>query len=144
MMNLFGQPPLYALPSLKTTPFILVEGLVGYAYGTVIRVNPIVTASIFAIRSFAEHLFFFLANVLMDGKDLRSHKIGIVTSTGVNMTFLIVMREMNLIDRLSSCIFGGVIVATLAYRVSKIQKLEEQAKADNEILDPDATPKTGS
>ena len=132
MMNLAP-----ALPSLRHLPvYLVIDGACGYLYGTVSKVNPLLTLSIFAIRCLADTLFYHLANRILDGKDLESQKIFLMTSMAVNMTFLVVMRELNLIGRFFSCMIGLGVVGYLVHRVRYIQD-QERRILDDRVLDPD-------
>lgn len=116
-----------SLPSLKYLPFYLaIDGLTGYLYGKLSQVNPTLTTTIFAIRGLAHSFFYHLANLILGGKDLQSQKIFLTTSTIVNMTFLIVLRELNLIGRLFSCLLGLAVIGHLVHRVRYIQDQERR------------------
>lgn len=118
-------PP--SLPSLMHLPFYAaIDGLAGYVYGELSQVNPNLTATIFAIRALAHTLFYHVANYILGGKDLQSQKIFLVTSLIVNMTFLVVLRELNLIGRLFSCLLGLAVIGHLIHRVCYIQDQERQ------------------
>jgi len=134
MMNVLAP----SLPSFRHLPiYLAIDGVSGYLYGTLGKVNPLMTMSIFAVRSLANTLLFHLANTLLDGKDLQSQKIFIATSSAVNMTFLIGMRELNLIGLFFSCLIGLGVVGYLLHRVSYIQEQERRVLDDQTILDPD-------
>lgn len=121
-----------SLPNLRHLPFYLsIDGATGFIYGTLSQVNPLLTMTIFTIRGLADALFYHLANRVMDGKDLYSHKIFIATTSAVNFTFLIVMRELNLIGRFFSCVLALALVGSLVHRVRYIQEQEN----DDAILD---------
>ncbi len=116
-----------SLPSLANLPFsVAVDGLAGYLWGKLGQKNSELIATIFVIRALAHTLFYHIANYVLKGKDLQSQRIFLVTSTVVNMTFLIVLRELNLIDRLFSCLLGAAILGHVIYRVSYIQDQERQ------------------
>lgn len=116
-----------SLPSLKNLPYyVAIDSLTGYLCGKFSQTNPNLTATVFAIRALANALFYHIANYAFGGEDLQSQKIFLVTSTLVNMTFLIVLRELNLIGRLFSCLLGLATLAYLINRVSYIQDLERQ------------------
>ena len=121
-----------SLPNLRHLPvYLSIDAATGLIYGTLSQINPLLTMSIFTIRGLADTLFYHLANRIMDGKDLYSHKIFIATTAAVNMTFLIVMRELNLIGRLFSCVLALSLVGYLVHRVRYIQDKE----SDDAILD---------
>lgn len=118
-------PP--CLPSFTHLPWsIFMSGLAGYFCGKVSQVNPDLTAAIFAIRTLTYTLFYHITNYVLRGKDLQSQKIFFISSTLVNWTFLIVLRELNLIGRLFSCLIGLVFIGHLISRVSYIQDQERQ------------------
>ena len=118
-------PP--SLPSLANLPiYAALDGLAGYICGKLSQANPHLIAIIFAIRAIALTLFYHIANYILQGSDLQSQKIFLVTSTVVNMTFLIVLRELNLIGRLFSCLLGLAVLGHLIYRVSYIQDQDRQ------------------
>lgn len=111
-----------SLPSFSYLPIRLpVEAISGYLYGTISKGDPVQTMVMFTIRCLAETLFFRIANGALDGKDTYSHKIFIATSSTVNAAFLIVMRELNLIGRLSAAILGLSVLGYLVKRVYYIQ-----------------------
>lgn len=124
-------PP--SLPSLKHLPiYMTIDGLTGYVLGKINQVNPMLMAAIFTIRSLAHTLFYHLANFVLRGRDLDSQKIFLATSTIVNMTFLIALRELNLVGKLFSCLLGLAILGHLIHRVRYIQEqdrrlIQEQA-----------------
>ena len=123
------------LPSLNHVPFNLaIDSASGYVFGKLNQVNPVLTMTIFTIRGFAHTVFYLLANSILSGKGLKSHKIYIATSFLVNMTFLIVLRELNLIGRFFSLLFGAALIGHLIHRVNYIeQKISIQE--DGEISD---------
>lgn len=126
------------LPALTHLPFYLaIDGVSGILYAHVGQVNPETTVTIFLIRGLANASFYYLANKILKGKDLQSHKIFIVTSAAINMTFLIAMRELNLIGRFFSCMLGLCVVGVLIHRVRYIQNQESRPALDDAILDPD-------
>jgi hypothetical protein len=114
-----------SLPLLKSLPFYLViDGLTGYLCGRVGATRPELMATIFAIRAVAHTLFYLYANNTLKGKELQSQKIFLVTSSIINLTFLIVLREFDLIGRLFSCLLGLSVIGQLVHRVSYIQEHE--------------------
>lgn len=127
------------LPTFKYFPFyIALDGFTGYLCGKLSQVNPKLTTAIFVIRSLAHSLFYQLANFILKGKDLQSQKIFLVTSTVVNMTFLITLRELNLIGRLFSCLLGILMIGHMIGRVKYIQDQERRIIEDHLMLDGSA------
>jgi hypothetical protein len=126
-----------SLPSLRYVPIrLVIDSATGLLYGKLGQVNPLLTMTIFTIRGLADTLFYYLANTILEGKDLRSQKIFIGTYTAVNLTFLIVMRELNLIGRFFSCIIGLGMIGCLVNRVRYIQDQERHIQ-DDQVLDLD-------
>lgn len=116
-----------SLPSLKSLPgYVAIDGLAGYICGKLSQTNPILVATVFAIRALVNTLFYHLTNYVLGAKDLQSQKVFLVTSTLVNMTFLIALRELNVIGRLFSCLLGLATLGYLINRVSYIQDKERQ------------------
>lgn len=115
-----------SLPTFKDMPVrIALESLAGYLYGRIVKVNPIVTMTICAIRGLAETCLYQIANYLFGDDEIRAHKIYIATSVPINMIFIIVLKELNLIGHLSSCVLSLGVVGLMVIRVQHIQKLEE-------------------
>lgn len=126
-----------SLPSYRHVPVrLIIDGATGYLYGKFSQVNPLLTMTIFTIRGLADTFFYFLANAILNGKDLQSQKIFVGTCAAVNMTFLIVMRELNLIGRFFSIMIGLGVIGYLADRVRYIQEQERRIQ-DDQVLDPD-------
>jgi hypothetical protein len=127
-------PP--SLPYLNYLPFyVAIDGTTGYLCGQVSQVNPILMASIFAIRALADTLFYQLTNFTLKGKDLQSQRIFLVSTAVINMTFLIALRELNLIGRLFSCLLGLAVIGTLIHRVGYIQDREQRLRHQEVALD---------
>lgn len=123
-----------SLPSLKDlSSCIAIDGLTGCLYGILSQTNFKLTTTIFAIRALTHTLFYHIANSVLQGKDLQSQKIFLVTSTIVNMTFLFVLRELNLIGQLFSCLLGATIIGHLTYRLNYIQDQEKQQLLEEQI-----------
>ena len=119
-------PP--SLPILKDIlGYAAIEGTLGYLCGVVGQTNPALTTTIFVTRCVAHALFYHIANFSMGAKDLESQKIFLVNSTLVNMTFLIALRELNLIGHFSSCLIGIAALGYLINRVGYIQKEERSS-----------------
>jgi hypothetical protein len=117
-------PP--SLPSLKDLPgYVVIDGLTGYICGKLSQTNPYLIATVFAIRSLAHALFYHIANYVLGAKDLQSQKIFLVTSTLVNMIFLIALKELNVIGRLVSCLLG---LATLGYLINRVSYIQDQER----------------
>jgi hypothetical protein len=120
-----------SLPSLQHLPiYLTIDVAAGYLYGKLIHVNPNFTATICAIRALTHTLFYHIANYMLGGDGLQSQKIFLVTSTVVNMSFVIVSRELNLIGRLFSCLLGLGVIGYLFHRVLHIQEQERQLILD--------------
>lgn len=114
-----------SLPNLAYFPiYATLDGLVGYAYGRIQHINPLLTTAIFITRGVAETLFYHLAKFILKRRDIEPHKIFIATSAIVNMTFLLVLRELNLAAKLFPVLIGLAIVGQLINRVRYIQQLE--------------------
>lgn len=119
-----------SLPAFRHLPFYLViDAGAGYLYGTLTKVNPLLTMTIFIIRGVAQTLLFKIANAILKAEDVYSQKIFIVTSAAVNMTFLIAMRELNLVGLFFSCLIGFGIVGQLIHRVRYVQDHEKDDQA---------------
>lgn len=116
-----------SLPSLRSLPFyVACDGLIGYVCGIINSVNPSLTATILVVRTVANTLFYHLANYLLGGQDLKSHKIFLFTSTTVNILTFIVLRELSLIGRLCSWLLGSAMFGYFINRVCYIQDQERQ------------------
>lgn len=114
------------LPSLTSLPcYVTIDGLVGYICGKFSQTNPSLVAIVFAIRALADTLFYHIANYALGAKDLQSQKVFLVTSTLVNMTFLMALRELNVIGRLFSCLLG---LATLGYLINRVSYIQDQER----------------
>jgi hypothetical protein len=119
-----------SFPSFRPLPIeITMDGLIGYFYDKLSQTadpHPHLTAVIFAIRPLAITLFYHTAQYVLRGKDLQSHKIFLGTLIVINMTFLFVLKELNMIGRLFSCLFGLAFLGQLIYRVRYIQNEERK------------------
>lgn len=120
-----------SLPSLRKFPFYMaIDGLTGYLYGKARKTHPNLTAAIFMIRTLANALFYHITHYLIVGKveakGLRSQKIFLINSTIVNLIFIVVLRELNLIGRLFSGLIGLAVMGQLIHRVSYIQNKERE------------------
>lgn len=117
-------PP--SLPYLNYLPsYVAIDGATGYLCGHISQVNPVLMASLFTIRALSDTLFYQLANFTLKGKELQSQRIFLVSTAVINMTFLIALRELNLIGRLFSCLLGLAVIGTLIHRVGYIQDREQ-------------------
>lgn len=115
-----------SLPTFKDMPIrVGLECLAGYLGGRAAKVNPILTMTICAIRGLAETCFYQIANYIFGDDEIRAHKIYIATSGTINMIFIIVLKELNLIGHFFSCIMGLGAIGLMILRVQHIQKLEE-------------------
>jgi hypothetical protein len=127
-----------ALPCLRHLPFYLsLDCVTGYLFGKLSQVNPKLTTIIFAIRALAHSSFHLLANLILRGKDLQSQKIFLVSATIVNMTFLVVLRELNIIGRFFSCLLGLAVIGHLVHRVRYIQDQERRLFEAEQLLLPE-------
>lgn len=127
-MNTTATP---SLPSLEKLPYyVVIDGLTGYLCGWLCQVNPYLTTTIFAIRSVANTLLFKLAKSHYAKSTLDSHKIFLITATIVNMTFLITLKELNLIGHLFSCIIGAAAVGYIINLANYVQHIERQSIID--------------
>ena len=121
------------LPSLQSLPYnVFVDGAMGYLCGRLGQTNAHLTATIFAIRSLANILFYHVANYVVGAKDLNSQKVFLITSTLVNMICLIALREINLIGQSFSCFLGLAALGYVIHRASYIQNQERQSILEKE------------
>lgn len=131
-MNILAAP---SLPLLKRLPvYVAIDSLAGYICGHMSQSDPVLMATIFAIRAIADTLFYQFANFIFRGSDLHSHKIFLWSTAAVNMVFLIALRELNLIGRLFSCLLSLAVIGYLIHRVSYIQDQERRAFQDGAIV----------
>ena len=118
-------PP--SLPILRQMPgYIGIDALTGYVCSHACQVNPYLTTAIFAIRPLAQTLFYHIANSFFEKKDLGSQKIYLFTSTSVNLIFIIVLRELDLIGYLFSCVIAAATVGYLIKRAIYVQSEERR------------------
>lgn len=119
------------LPEWRTLPInLILDSLTGYLFGRMVRVNPVLTTTIFATRCIAHTLLFKLTAYLFKADDLKSHKIFVCTSAVVNMTFIIVLREMNLSSHLISIALSLALFGKLITHVSYIETQQEEKAAE--------------
>jgi hypothetical protein len=127
-----------ALPHLRHFPFYLtLDCVTGYLCGKLSQVNPRLTTTIFVIRGLAHSSLHLLANAISGGKDLQSQKIFLVSATIVNMTFLVTVRELNIIGRLFSCLLGLIVISYLGGRALYIQNQERRLFEPEQLLLPE-------
>ena len=118
-------PP--SLPSFKELPFdIACDCFVGYLYGKLFKVNPNLTTAIFAIRSLCHTLFYQIAFLVLKRDEIFSHKIYIATTTTVNLTFIIALRQLNLIGTFLSYLLSLGLIGHLISRICYIQREQDQ------------------
>jgi len=116
-----------SLPSVRHLPFYCtIDVLTGYVWGKLSQTNPNLIAAIFLIRALANTFFYQLANFVLKGKGLQAQKIFLATSMGVNLTFLVALRELNLIGSIFSLLLGLAIIGQLLHRVCYIQDEEKR------------------
>lgn len=122
------------LPSFSDIPiYVSIDVGVGYLYGKLIQKNPSLTATLFAIRTLTDAIFYHIANYALEGKDLQSQKIFLVTSTLVNIAFFFILRELHLMGQLFSCLFGTAIIGRLMHRMRYIKEQEVQLMVAEEM-----------
>ncbi len=116
-----------SLPNIKFIPaYAAVDLCAGYLLGLGIGINPKLTALIFAIRNLATTLFYHISTFTMNYKDLDSHKAFLAGSIISNMIFLVTLREMNIIGKLSSYALVAVFLGSIIHRVTYIQLKERE------------------
>lgn len=121
MMNF--NPP--TLPTFKGWPLcIAIDSLFGYSYGKIAQVNPVLMTAIFATQTVAHTVFYQVANFVLGGKDLLSHKIFIATSVSINLIFIAVLRQLELVGQPFACLLSLAGIGQLINRVSYIQAQE--------------------
>mgnify|MGYP006994442927 CR=1 FL=1 len=123
------------LPTLNRIPYCMtIDALTGYLCAKWGKTNSKLTTLIFAIRSFANAFFYHAINYLNGAKKLESQKIYLATSFVVNMTFLVALRELNLIGDIFSCLIGLAAFGYTIKRAIYIQSVENQAILDGKEI----------
>lgn len=119
-------PP--SLPTINGTPYrVAIDALLGFTWSKLGQTNPKLTTLIFAIRSIVDTFFYHAVNYVKGTKELESQKIYLITSTMVNMIFVVALRELNVIGQLFSCLLGVAALGYMINRIAYIQSVEQQA-----------------
>lgn len=122
------------LPSLSYLPISMAGDCVfGFAFGKLTGVNAAMTTTIFLIRGIAHSIVYLLANSVFRGEGLTSHKIYIGTTLVVNLIFLVVLREFDLISKFFLNLFGSIL---LAYVIRHVYYIEKPRTKDKDLLEP--------
>lgn len=123
-----------SLPSFKCLlPGVGIDALIGYTYGKFTSVNPMLSTLIFVTRTLAETIIYHIARFVLKGKDIEAQKIFIGTSAVVNLTFILVLRELNLAAKFFPFLIGVAAIGQLVNRVRYIQQEEAAQKSHTRL-----------
>jgi hypothetical protein len=111
--------------------FLAINGgmLIGGLYSTIAKTNPL-PILIFAIRELADYILYRLAEIISHASDDRSRaKVYAVTNLTVNVATLLLLRQLDLIGRIGTQIFLGLMAIETAckyadfslYRVNPVE-----------------------
>lgn len=109
-------------PKLSEAPvdIVLMTGI-GFAAGLVIQTNPVLTATVFAVSTAANYLFFELANrfvaYIQQEKNVPTGLTYAVTCASVTTTTLIAMSKLDILTRTVAALLFVGSMASLAARL---------------------------
>ncbi|WP_068467125.1 hypothetical protein [Candidatus Protochlamydia phocaeensis] len=119
------------LPRLSTLPIgATLDGLMGYAYGYLVKVDPVLSASVFVAHHLAQHILFQICNLTVGNRLLRPETVHVITYSLVSLSFAAALRILNLIHQTGFMLLTGIYTVSIIGKIVRIHIRNEHAQAE--------------